>query len=100
MLFCLQAASLVNMGFFWNNCVRLHRHDYKSKQRELCAVVTLVEGRAYFLAIAVMLTINRWIYFNLRLNANIKRSKYEELLKPDRENIQVLVLQAKEIKLV
>ena len=92
MLFCLLASLLgkvdqffnmkciyiANLGFFWDETVRLHRAEYKGPHQATCADATLTYGGIYFLAIAVMLTINKWIYFNMRLLANIKITKLEE----------------------
>ena len=69
---------LVNLGFFWDQCVRLHRRKYRGDHEATCADATLVYGGLYFLAIAVMLTINKWIYFNMRLIVNVKMELREE----------------------
>ena len=75
----------MNVGFFWDGCVRFHRQDYKTEQNQLCADTTLVQVPTFFLAIAVMLTINKWIYFNMRLMINVKMNKYEELMQETAE---------------
>ena len=75
----------MNVGFFWDGCVRFHRRDYKTEQNQLCADTTLVQVPTFFLAIAVMLTINKWIYFNMRLMINVKMNKYEELMQETAE---------------
>ena len=60
------------MGFYWDVCVRYHRSDYETDQRALCANVTLVQLGPYFLAVSVILNINKWIQFNLRLSMSVK----------------------------
>ena len=69
---------IVNLGFFWDRDVRFHARKYKGEHQATCADATLTYGGLYFLAIAVMLTINKWIYFNMRLLVNIKMEQHDE----------------------
>ena len=66
------------MVYFWDACYRIHVAAYKDDKQNNCADAIETYGGLYFLAIAVMLTINKWIYFNMRLTVKIKMDQHEE----------------------
>ena len=80
---------IVNVAFFADQCVRWHRSSYNNDHGAACGWAVEQYGGLYFLSIAVMLTINRWIYFNMRLSANIYITHNERVIndEPD-QNIQ------------
>lgn len=54
----------------------------------VCATIVNTTLSSMFLALAVLLNINKWIYFTLRIQANINIRQYEiaELVAEERED--------------
>ena len=69
-------------------------HDIKHPPADInvlphvCATIVNTTLSSMFLALAVLLNINKWIYFTLRIQANINIRQYEiaELVAEERED--------------
>ena len=79
--------------YFVNQCIQLTevaRDDTVVEQKtSTCATCILTTSGTMFLALAVLLNINKWIYFTLRIQAQINIREYEiaELMAEDHEEM-------------
>ena len=79
MLICL----LIGQGVFFIDQSWFMRHDDSNKEDDefdppnVCYNTILLSASTLFLALAVFLNINKWVYFTMRIQANINIREYE-----------------------
>ena len=76
MFFCLQVAMLGVFGWYINLANDYRKTSYRNGQLAACAEAIVPNLAAFFLAIAVMLNVNKWIYFNFFIAANVRTNDF------------------------
>ena len=77
MLINLSLSALCFAAFFIDQTLALRQEDDSSLLPNTCKTVFFTSLSTLFLAFAVLLNMNKWIYFTLRIQAQINIRQYE-----------------------
>ena len=69
MLVFLQLCALCNVAFLAYQCINIRRNPEVTEN--LCFTTMLSNGSSMFLTLAVLMNINKWVYFTLRIQSHI-----------------------------